>query len=551
MTAAPHAPEQDSPPEDLTGRLEGVSWLRVSAVLAIVVLFTEISPLQYTMFAASLQKIAPSFPGIGANINWTVIVFGLIAAAVSPLVGRLSDAYGKKRLFLICATFFLVGCLVDALTSTWALFLLGRCLQSIAGATALLSYGLIRDLMPRKFVPVGLGIAATGLGLSALVAPILGGWLVDTYSWRAIFWFLFAFTAVMIPLLTFFVPESKLRARHGVDYLGAVLLAGGVALVLIYVDKGQDWGWGRISALAWLIVGMVLLVAFVLIETRLKSPLVDVRLLLLNPSVALVLLPSLLASFLVGIQPYAAAYMTQTPGSDAIRAQVSQEAAGKLSSPGHPTPASAIGVHLDPNYAYGNGFSLMGYAIHISLLASLVAMAFGTIAGLLARRIGARLPLLVGLVALIVSAALYAALPYSWLTFMLVGGLFGAGSGMVLASCVILITEAVPADRQGVSTGMLGVTQGMGSAIGIAIITAFLNANPIHAKVSLNGHLLATAVLPGVYAGHGYTLGFIVGGAVSIVALILVLLLRSGRTPATGGAIATAVSADDSSLRLP
>src|SRR6476469_6821196 len=100
--------------DDDTGRLDGASRTRIFTVLAVIVLFSEIAPMQYTIVAAALQKIAPSFPGVGADINWAIIVFGLVGAAASPLIGKMSDVWGKKRMFLICGALFVIGCVLDA-----------------------------------------------------------------------------------------------------------------------------------------------------------------------------------------------------------------------------------------------------------------------------------------------------------------------------------------------------------------------------------------------------------------------------------------------------
>ncbi|WP_330254605.1 hypothetical protein OG874_08705 [Nocardia sp. NBC_00565] len=99
------APAAESPSGAIrsvdTGRLDGASPARIFTVLTVIVLFTEVAPMQYTIVAAALQKIAPTFPSVGANINWAIIVFGLIGAAASPLIGKMSDVWGKKRMFLV------------------------------------------------------------------------------------------------------------------------------------------------------------------------------------------------------------------------------------------------------------------------------------------------------------------------------------------------------------------------------------------------------------------------------------------------------------------
>ncbi|WP_433634924.1 MFS transporter [Nocardia sp. CA-120079] len=525
----------DSP--DVTGRLDGASRARLFSLLAIIVLFSEIAPIQYTMVAAALQKIAPSFPQAGANITWAMIVFGLIGASASPLIGKMSDVWGKKRMFVACGVLFAVGCLVSAVTSSWALFLVGRCLQSFAIASVIVAYGLIRDLMPRKYVTIGLGVTSTGFGFSAALAPLLAGWLVDNYSWRAMFWFLFAFTVVMLPLVLVFVPESKLRVRERIDFVGATLISGGAALVLIYVDKGQDWGWGKPATLAWLIGGLALVLAFVVVERGASAPIMDMRL-LLHPRVSLVILVALLASCIIGVQGYAIAYMVQTPSQDVIQGGVLAGTLAKVAQlTGMQLPPEAVQVSLDPGYTYGNGFSLLDFAVRIALLQGLLTMVFGIVGGIVARKFGARLPLLVAVAVFAVVAIAQALAPHTWNVFLFTNAVFGLALGLYYAAAPNLIVEAVPQEQQGISVGMLGVTQSMGVAIGVAVVTAFVNAHPLQASVTVAGQPPQTSLIPQVFGDRGYELGFWFGAVTVIAALILTLVMRHGRTPATGGAV--------------
>ncbi|WP_406238721.1 MFS transporter [Nocardia sp. NBC_01009] len=518
-----------------TGRLDGASRARLFTVLAVIVLFSEIAPMQYTIVAAALQKIAPTFPGIGANINWAIIVFGLIGAAASPLIGKMSDVWGKKRMFLVCGALFVIGCVLDATTSNWGVFLFGRCLQATAIATAVIAYGLIRDLMPRKFVPLGLGITATGLGVSSIAGPLLGGFLVDNYSWRAIFWCLAGFTLLMLPLIWLIVPESKLRVTERIDIVGAALLSGGAALTLIYVDKGHDWGWSRPTTLAWLIAGIALLVLFVVVEKRVSTPIMDMKL-LFHPRVALVLAGALFASLQIGIVSYAIAYMAQTPDEATVTAGVQQGSLAKVQAmTGQPLPPEAVQVTLDPGYTYGSGYTLLEFALRIALLGSVVTMICGALAGLLARRIGARIPLVIALAIFAPSGIALALLPHTTTVFLVVNSIFSIGFGFYYAAMPILMVEAVPQEQQGISLGMLGVMQSMGVAIGLAIVTAFLHTTAMRAMISVGGQQTPPTPIPDIFGDHGYELGFWLCAIASTVALILAVIMRHGRTPATGG----------------
>ncbi|NUS42745.1 MAG: MFS transporter [Mycobacteriaceae bacterium] len=528
------APPPDSVDVD-AGRLDGASKARIFLILAVIVLFTEVAPMQFVMVSAALRQIAPTFPDQGANINWAIIIFGIIGAASAPLIGKMSDIWGKKRMFLTCGALFLIGSVICALTNVWLLFLVGRGLQATAIATATISYGLIRDLMPRRYVPIGLGIASTGLGVSALLGPLIGGYITVHYSWRAIFWFLAGFTVLMLPLVAAIVPESTLRVRERLDIVGAALLAAGATLTLIYLDMGHEWGWGKPSTLVWLIGGLALLALFPVVEFRARQPIMDMKL-LFTPRVSVVLGVALLASFMIAYQSYATGYMTQTPPADDVKAGVLQATLAQVQQQtGHPIPAEAVQVSLDPGYSYGDGLSLLGYATHVALAQSLVAMLLGFLGGLWIRRSGGRWPLVTALAISALAAVAYAVTSHSWATMAVISAVYGIAFGLYYASVPNLIVEAVPAHQQGISAGMLGVMNAMGTAIGLAVATAILNENPVMAHVSVGGQAGPPQPVPMVYADAGYEYTFYFVAAAAAVALIGAVAMRHGRTPATGG----------------
>ncbi|WP_157116809.1 MFS transporter, partial [Nocardia vaccinii] len=224
MSTTSTTPPPDNVDTDaITGRLTNASTFRIIAILGAIVLYTEVSPLQFVMVGAAVQKMTKTFPTVGANISWTIIIMTLVGASATPLLGKMGDVWGKKRIFLTCGLLFIAGCLIDALTTNWTLFLIGRGLQAFAIASQMIAYGLIRDLLPRKYIPVAVGVTATGLGFSGVLGPIVGGLLVDHFDWPAMFWFLGIYTLVMTPIVYFLVPESKLRVKQRIDPVGAAL----------------------------------------------------------------------------------------------------------------------------------------------------------------------------------------------------------------------------------------------------------------------------------------------------------------------------------------
>ena len=538
----PTSPASDAPPPPPPppAVLENASRLRIFGVIFVVVLFAEIAALQYTMVAAAARDIAPSFPGVGANISWMVIIFGLVGGATTPLFGKMSDLWGKRLMMLVSGAAFAVGTLICALTGSWALFLVGRALEAVAISAPTVAYGLFRDILPRRYIPASIGVIATGLGMSALFAPLLGGWLLDHYSWRSLFWFMLIFVLVMVPLLYFLVPETPLRNEQRLDVIGALLLAVGVGLILLYLSNGATWGWGRPTAWGWLVGGLVLLVAFVIVERRSAQPIMDLEL-LFSPKVVMVLLAALMGSMVIGIQGYSIPYMLQTPH----RAQLTHMMLGQVvaGSGGRVTAAMEPILHIVFNapLAYGLGATLLGYGLHSAIFSGGTGMLAGGGAGEWSRKVGPRLPLIGAMATFTLSTVLYAFFSHSAWQYALFAIIFGLGFGAFYASAPNLIIEAVPARQQGISAGMLGVVNSLATSVGTAVLTACLAANPLKFKVVIPGISAKLTggyyTVPSLYSDAGYRDGLLVGAGAGLIGLVIALAMRHGRAPATGGEI--------------
>ncbi len=514
------------------GRLDPVrNRTRLIWIIIALVLFSEVAPFQSAMISYVLPKIAVSFPSAGANVTWAVTILGIAGGATMALLGKLGDLVGKKKVLLLCGLLFLAGSLISALTDNWALFLVGRALGGASWGMTAVEYGTIRDVMPRKWIPVTIGIIGTGFGISGVIAPIITGALMDHYSWRAVFWFLTIYMVVCFPVVILAVPESPQRLKQRFDVLGAALLGVGVAGVLIYVSEGGSWGWGKVDCLAYLIGGVVLLAAFVGWEMRISYPMMELRL-LRAPKVMIPLVAAFLLTGIFSIVSIAVAYMFQTPKASVLKGEILQGIAAQ----GHvPVAALSPFVSFNGDISYGAGFSVLAMALHITIWTALFGMICGPLGGYLSHRVGARIPLLISCASLVLGSALWIQWHTTWQEQVFIGAFYGIGFGFYYASNPNLLMDAVPANRQGVASGMLAVTGSIGSATAIAIATAILVAHPFQTVINAPGHHLVTNV-PSVYSNSAYSLIYIVVGVVpAAIGLILALLLRTGRTPALGG----------------
>ncbi|WP_436777569.1 MFS transporter [Yinghuangia sp. YIM S09857] len=514
-----------------SGRLDGASTGRIIAVAAIIILFAEAMVLQYAMVLPAVQKIGATWPEVGSNLSWMIIIVGVVAGATLPIVSKLADLYGKRRVLLFSSSTFLAGSLLCALTESWTLFLVGRGLQSTAGAMIAIAVGLVRDLLPRRHIPVAIGALAAGFGLSGVVSPFVGGALTDHYSWRALFWFLVAYSIVITILMVLFVPESSVRVRQKLDWQGAALVGAGVALALIYLSNGQAWGWSRPSAWAYLVGGVVLLVLFGAWESKAPSPMMDPRL-LRSAKVSLVLAVYFFGNMVIGGIGYSIPYMAQTDAG-AIKDQILQ---GAAAAAGQPVEVMRQAITFEGDLGYAFGFGLLAFAVHITIGMSATSMTAGPAAGLWGRARGLRSPLIAGTSVMTAACAMFALWHGSWVTVLILYSVYGIGFGVFYSASTNLIVEAVPERESAIGAGMLNVAGNFGSAVGTAMITAILSAHPLQMVApSPTGQGTTTTDIAQVYTDSGWTMALWALGIAGLFGIVFAVLLKSGRTPATGG----------------
>jgi MFS family permease len=535
--ASPESPELDPPSGTATdgggsGRLPESARGRRIAVITVATLITATAPLVYYLPALAAEPISHSYPGVGSQLTWMLTIIGLVGGATTPIVGKLADIHGKKRLLLACTSLLFAGSLICAVTSTWALFLAGRSLQAMSfGVTAIVA-SLLRDVLPRRQVTVAVGALTAGIGGSLLGAPFLVAALTDNWGWRSMFWFLAIYAAALIPAVWLAVPESDIRVKQRLDWLGSLTLVGGAAAVLVYISQGQEWGWAKATSLAYLVGGIILLYLFVLVEQRVTDPIIDLQM-LRNPQVSMVLIIGFLVTIPLGIQGYALAYMAQTPHADVINAGVLQ---GMADQAGAPVEALAGSVSFHGNLGYALGFSMTALAVHLIIWQSIPTMISGPIAGVVGQRRGLRLPFLACMIIVTGTTALYAFFHGSWLVLLPITIVFGLAFGLYYGCDTNLIIEAVPAKQQGVAAGTLVLAEGIGTSLGTAILAPILAAHPYQATALAEDGSATTFDIPQVYTDTGWTLGYLVSAAIGAVCIVLVYFMRAGRTPATGGA---------------
>jgi EmrB/QacA subfamily drug resistance transporter len=237
---------------------------------------------------ANTSAVTILLPAIGEDVGspvstlqWAVTGYSLVGAACIVTSGALGDVFGRRKVFLGGLVLFIASCILIALAQSGVAVILGRAVQGAAGSTLLasgLSLLTIATDGPDRLRAVSYWGSASAIGAAA--GPLVGGLLVDSLGWQALFWIDAAIAAVLVPLTLKTVAESSDPARsRSIDWMGTVLVALVLAPLILGVSEGADWGWTSAATLATFAVSAVSLVLFVVVEKRVPAPLVDLALL--------------------------------------------------------------------------------------------------------------------------------------------------------------------------------------------------------------------------------------------------------------------------------
>jgi EmrB/QacA subfamily drug resistance transporter len=434
-------------------------------------------------FACLQSLVSPALSTIGHELNvstsdvsWIVTAYLLSASVLTPILGRLGDMVGKRKMLIVVLSILAVGAVVSALATSLTVLIIGRILQGAGGAMMPLSIGMVRDELPRERVATTVGMISAIFGVGAGIGIVAAGPIVEHLSWHWLFWLPLALVLIALAGAIFGMKESPVRTPGKLDVLGATILSVSLVGLLLAISKGQAWGWGEAKTIGLLAAGVVGLVVFVLVELRVSEPLIDMKLMRIRgvwatDLVALILGFAMFGTFLL------VPTLLQLP--------------------------SVTG------YGFGKSVTEAG----LFLLPTVVMMVlFGPIAGLLNRKYGPKLPMFLGTV-LVVAAFALPALGHGEIWQVLASGLLtGAGIGFAFAAMSNAIIESVPPSQTGEATSVNSIARTIGSSIGTAVVAAVITSN---------------TTPQGLPTDAAFTDGFWVCAGVAVLAVVAALLLPS------------------------
>ncbi|MEU6352488.1 MFS transporter [Streptomyces sp. NPDC047072] len=429
------------------------------------------------------------------HAGWAVNAFILVAASSAVIGGRLGDRHGRRGTLVALLLVATAGSAVGFATGTLDGIIAGQAIAGVAGGVLPLCFGLARENLPERQVPVALAVIAGATTLGGATGGVVGQALVDSGDWRAIP--AVSGAAVLLAALgALLLPRSpaNVGARR-VNWPGAVVLVAAISLLLFGVQGSITRSWSDGRTVGALVGGTVLLAVWAAWERRAEQPLTDVRLLTGRRTLLATLATAVLATGVVGATGLLLPTLMRTP------------------------EIAPVGLGLSAADAQWVLFGMAGLGLLLS-----------PVAGLLAARAGGRVPLCVGGVLGLVSAVALA-LFHDGVGGLLVSVAFLAvATSFVLAAIPVLIVEDTPEEHTSTATGLNVVVRTVFATVGTSLATVFLS----HHLVPRTPFSTADA----------FSQGFTLVGACSAAGFVLALLIRSGaRSGAAAPSAAVATKA--------
>ncbi len=417
-----------APIETMTFRPDRRFWV-IYVCLMMVIFLTA---MYHTVVATALPVIIGDLGGV-SRMSWAITFYTIAQTLAMPVTGKLGDVIGRKHLYLTGIILFIGGSALCGFAPSMLLFTAARFLQGLGGGALMISSQAITgDLIPPRVRGTYMAPMGAMFGIAAILGPLLGGWLTDSFGWRWIFWFflpfgVFAWVAVAIAL------RSPRRTRaFTIDWAGLGLsAAGSTGVVLIATWGGTTHAWSSPVIIGLEILTAVSWTLLVPVERRASDPVLPPRILTNHTFVVATVVAVLMCACLFGINGYLPTYLQMVYG-------VSATASGLLLVPG------SVGMFIG-----------------------------ATISGTLVTRTGRYkafpiLGSLLGAAGMVVLGSVPPAAPVWWIGV----GMFvlQLGIGMFLQLSVLIIQNALPASMLGTATSTNNFFREIGVSLGNSII---------------------------------------------------------------------------------
>lgn len=396
-----------------------------------------------------------------STVTWVVTAYLLSAAIMTPIMGRLGDIAGKKRVFVVAMVMLTAGSLLAALATNMTVMVIARVIQGVSGGVLPLSFGIIRDEFPHDRVTGAVGVIASLSAVGAGVGTVLSGPIVSVLNVHWLFWIPMFVTAAAAITAVVFIPESPVRTEERIGWFPAVLLSAALVALLVPLTQASSWGWGSTKVIGLLAAAVLLAAGWVFAELRVRTPFIDMRMMRSRA-----VWTNNLVALLIGFGLYATlAFLPQFVET--------------------PTVAG---------YGFGASITEAGLMLLPLTVAIFVVAIYS---GRLTERLGAKALVVAGCAIGVGSTVMLVFAHSAPWEIYIATAIMGIGFGLAFSAMSGLIVAAVPPEQTGVASGMNANIRVIGGSIGSALMASIVTSD------------LTAGGLP---AESGYTTGFAVLG---------------------------------------
>ena len=468
-------------------------------ILVICSMSLLIVGLDITIVNVALPSIHRDFHSSFSGLQWTIDAYTLVLASLLMVAGSTADRIGRRKVFQIGLATFSLGSLLCALAPNLPVLIGARILQAIGGSMLNpVAMSIIRNVFtdPRERAQA-IGVWGAMVGISVALGPVLGGILVDSISWRAVFLVNVPIGLAAIALTARYVPESHADHPRRIDPVGQLLVVLGLACLVYSIIEAPTAGWLSAQTLSLGAIAVLTLTALIVYERRVFEPLIEMR--------------------FFGSAPFS--------GASAIAIAVFAAQGGFL---------FLNTLYLQNSRglsALGAGLCTLPMAVGLLIMAPLTGRFLGGH--------GTRSPLVAGGLGLIIAGAMLTRLTDGTSYPYLLGAylIFGLGLGMLNPPITNTAVSGMPSSMAGVAAAIASTSRQFGSTLGVAVLGA------------LAGGAVSGGVGPG-FARATHSSWWIVVG-IGVLVLALGLITTTGWARSTAERTAAAFEADTASAARP
>jgi EmrB/QacA subfamily drug resistance transporter len=451
-----------------------------------------------TMVIPGVPTIQKDFGATESTVSWITAAFLIVGSAVSPLLGKMGDSYGKKRMFLVALGFYTAGVAIAGFSPSIYFLIGARAIQGIGFAIVPLALAIIAETFPRERIAAAQGIISATFAVGAAIGLVLGAYIVEDWGWQWAFHSALIASVVLFALVARVLPSGKPGTGAKVNYVTIGLLMSGISLVLLYLSEGPYFGWFSTYEIVALAAGVALTAGFFVAESRVPNPLIQLKLLKIR-NVQVANAVGIISGIAMFGLFFAMTYYTQLP--------------------------VAFG---------GLGLSIINSGLAIAP-ATVLMLIGGPILGRLVQRVGPKPTVILGSLMAIAGMALFLSNRATSTDVTIDTAVAMVGIVGIIIPIVNMITISLPQEAIGAGLGLNTMLRNIGGAVGPVLATTIMSTYTLNVPP----HLLPPGVT--VPSGTAFDYIFYLGIAALAVGVVFALfaknyVFKKGAQPAVAAA---------------